>query len=83
VEIWTRTLADGRSAVALFNRGPAAARVEASLASLGIAARMSAVDAWAERSLGVLDGTIAADVEPHGVALFVLAALADAPSSTP
>ncbi|MCC6848581.1 MAG: glycoside hydrolase family 27 protein [Deltaproteobacteria bacterium] len=82
-EIWTRALAGGRTAVALFNRGPVAARIEASLASLGIARRVGAVDAWAERSLGVLDGAVGADVESHGVALFVLEALPDAPRPTP
>ena len=83
VEIWTRRLADDRTAVALFNRGDAAARIEARPATLGITARVEAVDVWQERPLGVIEASLAADVEPHGVALFVLTPLPGRPQATP
>jgi alpha-galactosidase len=82
LEVWTRTLADKRTAVALFNRGADPARIEASLAELGlggISGPVAAIDVWGERSLGKLDGNVAADVESHGVVLLVLEAVA-APS---
>jgi len=72
VEVWTRPLEGKRTAVALFNRGTEAATIEASFAELGIAGRAGALDVWAQRSLE-LDGHVAAEVEPHGVVLLVLA----------
>jgi alpha-galactosidase len=72
LEVWTRPLAGKRTAVALFNRGAEPAKIEASFAELGIDGRAGALDVWAERSLDVLEGRIAADVEPHGVVLLVL-----------
>ena len=73
LEVWTRPLAGKRTAVALFNRSAAPARVQASFTELGIDGRISAADVWAQRSLGAVDGSVAADVEPHGVVLLVLA----------
>jgi len=71
-EVWARPLEGKRSAVALFNRGAEPAKIEASFAELGIDGRFSAIDVWAQRSLDVLDGSVAAEVEPHGVVLLVL-----------
>ena len=82
LEVWTRPLDGGRTAVALFNRGEAPAEVVASLAELGLARGLSATDAWTGRSLGVIDERIAADVEPHGSVLLVLAPVGDAPSGS-
>jgi alpha-galactosidase len=73
LEIWTRPLDGKRTAVALFNRGAAPATVSATSAELGITGGVSAVDVWAQKSLGALrDQISAADVEPHGVVLMVL-----------
>jgi alpha-galactosidase len=72
LEIWTRALEGDRTAVALFNRGEAHTTIAATLAELGLEGRFSASDVWAERSLGLLDRGVSADVEPHGVALLVL-----------
>jgi alpha-galactosidase len=72
LEVWARPLADKRTAVALFNRGATPAKIEASFAELGIQGPAGAIDVWAERSLGALDGRVSVDVEPHGVVLLVL-----------
>jgi alpha-galactosidase len=72
LEVWRRELNGKRAAVALFNRGETSAKVEASIAELGIEGRASAVDVWGQRTLGSVEGTVAADVEPHGVVLLVL-----------
>lgn len=72
LEIWTRPLAGKRTAVALFNRGEAPAKIAASFAELGIDGRVSAVDVWAQRSLGALEGSVSAEVDPHGVVLLVI-----------
>ena len=34
--------------------------------------RARAIDVWAERSLEIREGSVSADVEPHGVVLLVL-----------
>lgn len=73
LEVWTRPLDGGRTAVALFNRGETPARVAATFAELGIAGAVEMTEVWTDRSLeGEGANTIAADVEPHGVALLVL-----------
>jgi len=71
-EVWTRPLEGNRTAVALFNRAETLARVGATLDEIGITGRVSATEAWDGRSLGVVEGRVAADVEPHGVQLLVL-----------
>jgi alpha-galactosidase len=75
LEVWTRPLADARTAVALFNRGETPATISATFTELGVTGRVSATDVWAEQSLGVLDGGVGlgAEVEPHGVVLLILA----------
>jgi alpha-galactosidase len=75
LEVWARLLDGKRTAVGLFNRGATPARIEATLAELGVAGRAGAIDVWAERSLDVQEGTVAAEVEPHGVVLLVLTPL--------
>jgi len=72
LEIWTRPLDGKRTAVALFNRSEETAKVEATFAELGLEGRAATLDVWAQHSSVVLDGRIAADVEPHGVVLLVL-----------
>jgi alpha-galactosidase len=72
LEVWTRALEGKRTAVALFNRGETPAKVEASFAELALTGRMAATDVWTQRSLGAVEGGVAADVEPHGVVLLRL-----------
>jgi alpha-galactosidase len=71
LEVWTRALAGKRTAVALFNRGAEPTKVSATFAELGIDGRAAAIDVWAQRSLEA-DGSVSAEVEPHGVVLLVL-----------
>ena len=72
LEIWTRSLEGKRTAVGLFNRGPSPAKVEATFAELGLTGRFAASDVWAQRSVAAVEGSVSAEVEPHGVALLVL-----------
>jgi alpha-galactosidase len=80
-EVWTRALAGQKTAVALFNRGDAAAKVEASFAELGLEGHVRARDAWAGKPIDAPESTVAADVEPHGVALLVLQPIASGGST--
>jgi len=66
-EIWTRELADGSRAVALFNRGDAPASITARWSSLGIRARR-ARDLWAHRDVAP-GSEYTATVAAHGVVL--------------
>jgi alpha-galactosidase len=73
-EVWSRPLACGAVAVALFNRGPYATEIRTRAGALGLPrARAYRVrDLWAHRTL-VSRGRLAAFVPPHGVAMFRVA----------
>ena len=79
VEVWTRGLADGRTAVAFFNRGTSPVKVETPLAQLGLAGRVGARDVWEGRSLGPFESTVVAEVAAHGVVLLVVQPMPGAP----
>jgi len=72
-EVWVKPLSNGATAILLFNRGEAPARIEASGDQLGTAAIGGRVrDLWAHKDLGRWRGSIGANVAPHGVAMFVV-----------
>ncbi|HEV7993571.1 MAG TPA: glycoside hydrolase family 27 protein [Gemmatimonadaceae bacterium] len=69
-EIWTRPLAKGASAVAVFNRGPDSTQVTVDFATLGIDVRRKPVrDLWAHRAVRVTGTTYVASVPSHGVVM--------------
>lgn len=80
VEVWTRTLADGRTAVAFFNRGTSGVKVDMPLAQLGLVGRVGARDVWEGRSLGPFESTVVAEVAAHGVVLLVVQPMPGAPT---
>jgi alpha-galactosidase len=70
-EIWGRELAGGAYALALLNRGPAAASIEVDWLRLGLA-RLSGSkvrSAWAHKDLGPIDQAFAAIVPSHGAVI--------------
>jgi alpha-galactosidase len=69
VEIWTRPLADGAVAVAVFNRGAMAATVPVRWSDIGITVHGHVRDVWAHRDLSAGD-QITAAVPSHGVAMW-------------
>jgi alpha-galactosidase len=69
VEIWSRSLAGGSVAVALFNRGEAPARASLKLADLGSGLKGKARELWAGRDVSFKKGTYSANVPRHGVVL--------------
>jgi alpha-galactosidase len=72
-EVWVKPLSNGATAILLFNRGEAPARIEATGDQLGAAAIGGGVrDLWAHKDLGRWRGSIGANVAPHGVAMFVV-----------
>jgi alpha-galactosidase len=75
-EIWMKQLSNGAHAVLIFNRGERPARFRATAEQLGFSPqRHSKVrDLWHHRDLRGWSGSIAATVEPHGVAMYRIGA---------
>jgi alpha-galactosidase len=69
LEIWSRPLADGSTAVALFNRGLTDRPVEANWATLGLSGDQIVRDVWQQRDLGRFDGKFTTTVPSHGAVL--------------
>ncbi len=69
IEIWSRTLADGAVAAAIFNRGEAPVQASLRLADLGSGLKGKARDLWAGRSVKFKNGVYNATVPRHGVVL--------------
>lgn len=71
LEVWRRPLADGRVALALFNRGTAPATLAVSAADAGLATVGAVEDAWTGAASATLAGTYA--LPAHGTLLLVVA----------
>jgi alpha-galactosidase len=69
LEIWSRPLADGTIAVALFNRGLQARRIEARWGDLGLKGAQPVRNLWEQRDLGSFKGSYAVDVPRHGAVM--------------
>jgi alpha-galactosidase len=71
-EVWVKQLAGGGKAILLFNRGdqPATIRVTADQLGWPPSLRARVRDLWAHRDLPRWSGSIEANVEPHGVAMY-------------
>ena len=91
-ETWTKPLADGSTAVALVNRGDAAAEIATTPAAVGIrATRVTITDAWTHARSEAKD-SIRSSVPAHGVSVLIVKkgtgqpqsprVLVDAPSFT-
>jgi len=71
LEIWSKPLSQGRTAVGLFNRSDLPAYMEVDLADVGITGEAQAWDVWAGRDLGPLK-RYRVLVPDHGVVLLRL-----------
>jgi len=69
VEVWTRPLAGGAVAVAVFNRGEAAVQASVKLAELGQGLKGKTRDVWAGRPVKFAKGEFSATAPRHGVVL--------------
>ena len=72
LEVWRRPLADGSTAVALFNRGPRAAPIAARWSDLGLAGPRVVRDLWAHVGRGTATGEVRSPVAAHGVVMMRL-----------
>jgi alpha-galactosidase len=66
-EIWVRNLANGDTALAMFNRGDAPAEIKATWADLGIRRAKKVRDLWTHKDLTDATTGYGAMVPPHGV----------------
>lgn len=69
LEVWSKPLADGTHAVALFNRGLQSATVTARWTDLDITGAQPVRDLWQQRELGTSADRFSAVVPAHGAAL--------------
>jgi len=69
VEVWVKSLADGSTAVGLFNRGESAAEALVNLSDLGVQGTRRVRDVWARAEIAEQTMEIAASVPGHGTAL--------------
>lgn len=73
-EVWAGPLSGDRNVVVLFNKGDAKAEVVADWQTLNFPSEqpMAARDVYNKKEIGVLAGSLHAEVEAHGIAVFVL-----------
>ena len=67
IEVWAKPLADGTTAVGVFNRGFFEAKYDLDLSKLGDGRTVR--DLWRQTDLGAFDETFETAVPPHGVVL--------------
>jgi alpha-galactosidase len=69
MEIWSRTLADGSKAVAVFNRHPQPKEIGVDFRELGFKNGAKVRNIWEAKDLGTIQGNYRARVPGHGVVL--------------
>jgi alpha-galactosidase len=69
LEIWAKPLADGGSAVGLFNRGESELKIKLDFATLAINGEAKLRDLWQHKDLGVIENSYTAAVPRHGVVM--------------
>jgi alpha-galactosidase len=69
LEIWVKPLADGSSAVGLFNRGMGPMPITVRFQDIGLPDSVEIRDLWAHKDLGKFDGSYTATVPRHGVVI--------------
>ena len=69
LEIWVRPLADGSSAVGLFNRGESEFKITVDFNSIGVTGPARVRDLWQHQDLGTVSGSYTASVPRHGVVM--------------
>ena len=64
-QVWARPLADGTTAVGLFNLGRGTQRITVHWSDLGISGPQPVRDLWRRKDVGIRDGSFTAEVLPH------------------
>jgi alpha-galactosidase len=66
LEIWTKRLADGSSAVALINTDNHPMSITADFKALGLSETVQACDLWERKDLGTFKDSVTFPVPKHG-----------------
>ena len=74
LEVWSKPLADGTRAVALFNRGLQTAQVPVRWSDIGLTGMQPVRDLWSQTDLGRSQNFFSAQVPPHGAMLLKIGA---------
>jgi alpha-galactosidase len=74
LEVWSRPLWDGTTAVGLFNRSREAAEAKALWKDIGVEGRQPVRDLWLRKDLEPAEGSFAARVPSHGAVLVKIGA---------
>jgi alpha-galactosidase len=69
VDIYTKPLDDGGTAIGFFNRGTAEVAVSVKWSELNLAEKQAVRDLWRQQDLGVIDAKFETTVGPHGAVL--------------
>jgi alpha-galactosidase len=72
LEVWSRPLSDGTTAVALFNRGMTPAKVTARWSDIGVTGRQPVRDLWLRKPMGTFAGSYSATVPRHGAVMITV-----------
>ena len=72
IEVWTRRLHDGTTAVAVFNRGQLPAEATVRFADLGLPAELSVRNVWLRKDLGKQKDRYSSRIPSHGALLLKL-----------
>ena len=73
LEVWSRPLADGSRAVALFNRGLKPYSATARWTDIGVKGRQRVRDLWQRKDLGVFENSYTVTVPRHGAVMLRVA----------
>ena len=69
LEVWAKRLADGASAVGLFNRGESTNPLTVNFKDIGVAGSAKVRNLWTHTDLGPFTGSYSTDVPRHGAIL--------------
>ncbi len=69
LEIWTKPLEDGSTAIGLFNRAEITQHCSLNWADAGLRGKQQLRDLWRRQDLGVFEDTYRTDIPRHGVCL--------------
>jgi alpha-galactosidase len=69
LEVWSRKLYDGTTAVGLVNSTVEAAKITANWADIGVAGSQPVRDLWLHKNVGSFSGSYSVEVPAHGCVL--------------
>ncbi len=69
IDVWIKPLADGGTAVGLFNKGVSDEEVTVLFRELGVTDKVQVRDLWAKKDLGSFEKSFTSTVPRHGVVL--------------